>query len=158
MVVAESLARAFAIVGAAGLVRYRANIEDPKDAGVLLVALALGLMTGTGLVLLAVFSCAFVIGVLWLLESLEPLDRMQFDLTVGTKDASDVRQRVDHALQRKGVQFELRGSSATELRYDVSMPLNKRLGKLTKTIRGFDKRDKISVDWALKKPNKVLQT
>src|SRR5215831_12644739 len=37
LVVAESLARAFAIVGAAGLVRYRAKIEDPKDAGVLLV-------------------------------------------------------------------------------------------------------------------------
>ena len=42
IVVAESLARAFAIVGAAGLVRYRARIDDPKDAGVMLVALAVG--------------------------------------------------------------------------------------------------------------------
>jgi hypothetical protein len=30
LVVAESLARAFAIVGAAGLVRYRAKIDDPE--------------------------------------------------------------------------------------------------------------------------------
>src|SRR5262249_16125307 len=33
LVVGSSLARAFGIVGAAGLVRYRAKIEDPKDAG-----------------------------------------------------------------------------------------------------------------------------
>ena len=51
IVVAESLARAFAIVGAAGLVRYRARIDDLKDAGVMLVALALGLASGSGLYL-----------------------------------------------------------------------------------------------------------
>ena len=33
LVVGSSLARAFGIVGAAGLVRYRAKIDDPKDAG-----------------------------------------------------------------------------------------------------------------------------
>src|SRR5207237_9747885 len=32
LVVGSSLARAFGIVGAAGLVRYRAKIADPKDA------------------------------------------------------------------------------------------------------------------------------
>jgi uncharacterized membrane protein YhiD involved in acid resistance len=65
VVVAESLARAFAIVGAAGLVRYRAKIKDPKDAGVMLVALAVGLTTGSGLFLFAAVSTVFVIGVLW---------------------------------------------------------------------------------------------
>jgi hypothetical protein len=43
LVVGSSLARAFGIVGAAGLVRYRAKIEDPKDAGVMLSTLAIGL-------------------------------------------------------------------------------------------------------------------
>src|SRR5258708_32705912 len=60
LVVAESLARAFAIVGAAGLVRCRAKIADPKDAGVLLVALAAGLAVGSGLILFAVVACGFV--------------------------------------------------------------------------------------------------
>ena len=32
VVVTESLARAFAVVGAAGLIRYRSRIEAPKDA------------------------------------------------------------------------------------------------------------------------------
>ena len=35
LVVGNSLSRAFGIVGAAGLIRYRSNIADPKDAGML---------------------------------------------------------------------------------------------------------------------------
>ena len=54
IIVADSLARAFAIAGAAGLVRYRAQIDDPKEAGVLLVALAVGLASGAGLFAVAV--------------------------------------------------------------------------------------------------------
>ena len=48
LVVGSSLARAFGIVGAAGLVRYRAKIDDPKDAGVMLSTLAVGLAAGVG--------------------------------------------------------------------------------------------------------------
>src|SRR4051812_9590617 len=42
LVVGTNLARAFGVVGAAGLVRYRAKVEDPKDAGVMLSTLAGG--------------------------------------------------------------------------------------------------------------------
>jgi hypothetical protein len=157
MVVAESLARAFAIVGAAGLVRYRARIADPKDAGVLLMALAVGLIMGTGMILLAVFACAFVILMLWLLESLEPDDRTQFDLTVAAKNAYRVRTHLEHALRRRGVRYLLAGSTPTELRYEVSVPLDKRLGKLTKVLRSIDKQEDLGIDWRLKKP-KVVQT
>ena len=61
LVVGSSLARAFGIVGAAGLVRYRAKIEDPKDAGVMLSTLAVGLASGVGLWLLAVFATVFIL-------------------------------------------------------------------------------------------------
>src|SRR6266849_6390202 len=72
LVVGSSLARAFGIVGAAGLVRYRAKIEDPKDAGVMLSTLAVGLAAGVGRWMLAAFSTVFVLLVLWIVESFEP--------------------------------------------------------------------------------------
>ena len=72
LVVGASLARAFGIVGAAGLIRYRAKIDDPKDAGVMLSTLAIGLASGVGLYLFAAFGTVFVLGVLWIIESLEP--------------------------------------------------------------------------------------
>src|SRR5450759_2282621 len=66
LVVGSSLARAFGIVGAAGLVRYRAQIEDPKDAGVVLSTLAVGLATGCGVWLLAAFATVFILAPLWI--------------------------------------------------------------------------------------------
>src|SRR5204862_625177 len=66
LVVGTSLARAFGIVGAAGLVRYRAKIDDPKDAGVMLSTLALGLAAGVGLWMLAAFATVFVLSLLWI--------------------------------------------------------------------------------------------
>ena len=91
LVVGASLARAFGIVGAAGLIRYRAKIDDPKDAGVMLSTLALGLAAGVGLHFLAVFATVFVLAVLWVLESIEPEPYTVFELTVSMKNAADMR-------------------------------------------------------------------
>jgi uncharacterized membrane protein YhiD involved in acid resistance len=151
VVVAESLARAFAIVGAAGLVRYRARIEDPKDAGVMLVALAVGLTTGSGLFLFALVSTIFVIVVLWILESLEPEARSRFDLKIVTKNAPRLRPEIEHALGLKGITYELRGSSPEELRYEVTVPFKEKITKLSKLIRSLDGRDGTSVEWEIKK-------
>lgn len=131
VVVAESLARAFAVVGVASLVRYRSRIEDPKEAGVLLVALTLGLATGAGLFLFAVVGCAFVIGVLWVLESFEPSAKSRFDLTIQAKDAEKLQPEIEQALHHKGVAFELRGSAHDELRYEVTVPYHQHIHKLT---------------------------
>ncbi|HKY19886.1 MAG TPA: DUF4956 domain-containing protein [Vicinamibacterales bacterium] len=151
VVVAESLARAFAIVGAAGLVRYRAKIKDPKDAGVMLVALAVGLTTGSGLFLFATISTVFVIGVLWALESLEPEARSRFDLKIVAKNAAKLRPEIEHALDYKGVTYELRGSSSGELHYEVTVPLREKIKKLSKLIRSLDGHDGTSVEWEIKK-------
>jgi uncharacterized membrane protein YhiD involved in acid resistance len=151
VVVAESLARAFAIVGAAGLVRYRAKIGDPKDAGVMLVALAVGLTTGSGMFLFATVATVFVIAVLWILESLEPEARSKFDLKIVAKNAGRLRPEIEHALHYKGITYELRASSPGELRYEVTVPFKQKIGKLSKLIRSLDGHDGTSVEWEIKK-------
>jgi uncharacterized protein DUF4956 len=150
IIVAESLARAFAIAGAAGLVRYRAQIDDPKEAGVLLVALGVGLACGAGLFSVAAPLCVFVILILWILESFEPPDRAQFDLVISSKESLKIRQQVEHAFRGKGVNYQLWGSSPDELRYEVSVPFDQDIKKLAKIIKRLDGRD-ASVDWEIKK-------
>jgi uncharacterized membrane protein YhiD involved in acid resistance len=147
VVVAESLARAFAIVGAAGLVRYRARIKDPKDAGVLLVSLAVGLAAGAGLILFAVIGTAFVIGVLWLLESLEPPSRSRLMLRIATQDPAGVRAEVEYALHQKGVSCELREVTGDALYYELSVPFGRKVKKLTKCVEGLEGHGPISVEW-----------
>jgi uncharacterized membrane protein YhiD involved in acid resistance len=155
VVVGESLARAFAIVGAAGLVRYRARIADPKDAGVMLVALATGLTVGTGMYALAIVACLFVMVVLWLLESIEPPARSRFELTIGGKDAGKLRPDIEQALGQKGVTYELLGSSSHELHYEVTVPVREKIRKLAKLIRGLDARHGTSVEWDIRKQKMV---
>jgi hypothetical protein len=151
VVVAESLARAFAIVGAAGLVRYRARIKDPKDAGVMLVALAVGLATGTGLVLFAVVATFFVIGVLWLLDSLEPAARHRFDLKISTAHPSTLRPQIEGALRHGGVAFELVGSAHDELHYEVTMPVARKGRQVSTLIKDVNDGAGTSIEWEIKK-------
>src|SRR5260221_3903101 len=150
IIVADSLARAFAIAGAAGLVRYRASIDDPKEAGVLVVSLAVGLASGAGLLAVAATLCGFVIVVMWILESLEPPDRAQFNLVIESKESLKIRPQIEHAFRGKGVHYQLWASSPDELRYEVSVPFDQDIKKLAKIIKRLDGRD-ASVEWEIKK-------
>jgi hypothetical protein len=152
MVVAESLARAFAVVGAAGLIRYRAPIRDPKDAGVMLVALALGLTVGSQMYLLAGVACLFVIAVLWVLETLEPATPAQFEVMIGGKDAPRLRPGIEGALDEAKVLWELLGSSPRRLRYATRVPLEERhIRELAKVIQHFSDRHGRTFKWRIKK-------
>jgi uncharacterized membrane protein YhiD involved in acid resistance len=151
IVVAESLVRAFAVVGAAGLIRYRSQIKDPKDAGIMLVALAVGLATGIGMLAFAAVSCAVVIGVLWVLESLEKPVQERFELTVESKNPAKIRPHIESVLRHKKIQYQLWGSSSNELHYEVVVPFEHRLKSVTNAIRKLDQRDGASVEWRIKK-------
>ena len=110
LVVGSSLARAFGIVGAAGLVRYRAKIDDPKDAGVMLSTLAVGLAAGVGVWLLAGFATLFILALLWIVESFEPKATQLFTLKVMAKDPAAIKPKLDALLTRYRLDFELRGT------------------------------------------------
>lgn len=155
LVVGASLARAFGIVGAAGLVRYRAKIADPKDAGVMLSTLALGLACGVGLYFLAIFAMLFVLGTVWLLESFEPDPYSTFELTVTVKDknkdSQDLKPGIEHVLRRYRVPFELRTTSPDDMAYEVKVPLKRNTDTVSSAIARLDPKQTIEVKWDKKK-------
>jgi uncharacterized membrane protein YhiD involved in acid resistance len=152
MVVGTNLARAFGVVGAAGLVRYRAKIEDPKDAGVMLSTLAIGLASGVGLYAMAVFSAAFVLVTLWIVESFEPQTRQKFELKIKLGDDTDAnRPEIEKILARERVAFELHTSSDDEVCYDVSVPLETERDPISNAILALDPKGHGSVEWSEKK-------
>jgi uncharacterized membrane protein YhiD involved in acid resistance len=155
LVVGASLARAFGIVGAAGLVRYRAKIENPKDAGVMLTTLAIGLACGVGLYFLAIFAMLFVLGTVWLLESLEPEPYNTFELTVTvkepSKDSTDLKAGIEQILRRQHIPFELRTTSPDDLAFEVKVPLKRNTDALSTAIAHLDPTQAIEVKWDKKK-------
>jgi hypothetical protein len=152
LVVGASLARAFGIVGVASLIRYRSKIDDPKDAVVMLAALAVGLAAGVGLYGIAGFSTAFLVAALWIIESFEPRSRKAFDLKVKAGDHTDeLRPRLEAILQRYHCEFELRASSDEEVTYDVQVPLEVQTDDVSNAILRLDPDGHAAVDWAEKK-------
>ena len=144
IVVGTSLARAFGVVGIAGLVRYRAKIEDPKDAGVMLAALGVGLAAGVGLYWLSPFATVFLLLLLYILETSEPEAAVRFLLKIATEDVARIRRAVEAALRRERLQYELRSWASGELHYMVEVPLGKKTDAISKNLVALGKG--VSVD------------
>jgi hypothetical protein len=154
LVVGSSLARAFGIVGAAGLVRYRAKIEDPKDAGVMLSTLSIGLASGVGLWMLALFATGFVLAVLWVAESFEAQATHLFSLTIKAKDPAAFQPKLEEILTRFKFDHDLRTTSKEELCYDVKVPIERKTDRLSEQILKLDPGNATAVDWQEKKEKK----
>jgi hypothetical protein len=154
LIVGASLARAFGIVGAASLIRYRAKIDDPKDAGVMLTALSVGLAAGVGLYGLAIFGTLFVLAVLWVVESLEPERYKVFLLTVATKDPAALKPQLEQLLRRHRLTIEIRSASTEEMSYEVQLPLQKQTDRISNEILALDKTGETTVQWEEKKKSK----
>lgn len=154
LVVGTSLARAFGIVGAAGLVRYRARIDDPKDAGVMLCTLAVGLAAGVGLWMLATFAAAFILALLWVIESVEPKALQLFLLKVKAKDPAALKPKLDELFRRNRLEFELRTSTPEEVCYEVKLPFDKKTDKLSNAILELAPENAAGVEWEEKKAKK----
>jgi uncharacterized membrane protein YhiD involved in acid resistance len=151
LIVGASLARAFGIVGAANLIRYRAKIDDPKDAVVMLATLSLGLACGVELYGLAAFASVFILAVLWVIESFEPEQRKYFELTITGTDPTPLRNDVESILRRHHVQYELRSAGPKELCYEAKLPLETRTDRVSNAILLLQPNSELEVVWDEKK-------
>ena len=154
LVVGSSLARAFGIVGAANLIRYRAKIDDPKDAVVMLSTLSLGLCCGVELYGLAAFAGVFLLAVLWAVESIEAELTKHFELKVTAEDPAAMRSDVEKILRRYHVEFDLRSAGQKELVYDSELPLHTRTDRIANAILSLGKNGETEVAWDEKKAKK----
>ena len=89
VVIGSNVARAFSLVGALSIVRFRTAIKDPRDVGFVFAALALGMGCGTGFYLQAIVFTLFLCGLLFVLAKLN-VGRVEANeaivrVTVGSK-------------------------------------------------------------------------
>jgi hypothetical protein len=147
LVVGASLARAFGIVGAANLIRYRSKIDDPKDAVVMLCALSVGLAAGVGLYGLAFFGTAFLTLALWVIEGFEPAKRV-FELSVKLGErTAELRPRIEAVLRRFKADYEMRGQSEEEVAYVVTTPMELHTDRVSNALTALVATGKGAVEW-----------
>jgi uncharacterized membrane protein YhiD involved in acid resistance len=151
LVVGNSVARAFGIVGAAGLIRYRSNIADPKDAVVMLSSLAAGLAAGVGLYRFAGGATVFMMLVLWLVEFFEPPARKHFELKIKINAAADFRAKAEEVMKALALEHELLVEDEDEIRYSVSAPVDVRTKDVSDTLRLIAGSSQVVVRWEEKR-------
>jgi hypothetical protein len=62
MVIGESIARAFGLVGALSIVRFRTVVEDTRDTAFVIFAVIVGMAVGTGLIMVPLIGIPVVAG------------------------------------------------------------------------------------------------
>jgi len=154
IIVGESLGRGFAIAGAANLIRYRSTIDDPKEAVVMLCALAAGLAAGVGYYQFAPFATIFMATLLWVVEYFEPTARKRFELEISVKDTAAIRSKLEGVLNGFSLDYELLAESEDELKYSIFAPIDVRTHDVSDTIRLVCGADDLSVEWDEKKAKK----
>lgn len=84
IIIGDSVARAFGLVGLGAFIRFRSGIKDPRDAAVMFVMIGVGMAGGLGLLPIATLTVAFVCSVLIVLDlqGKAPSRRMRIGIQV----------------------------------------------------------------------------
>lgn len=69
IIIGDSMARAFGLVGLGAFIRFRSGIKDPRDAAVMFVMIGMGMAVGLGLYAIALVTFVFVTTVIAFLDA-----------------------------------------------------------------------------------------
>jgi uncharacterized membrane protein YhiD involved in acid resistance len=68
LVIGSNIARAFTLVGALSIVRFRNAVKETRDVGYIFFAMAIGMACGTRFYLLAVIATGVICALLWVMD------------------------------------------------------------------------------------------
>jgi anti-anti-sigma factor len=122
IIIGNSLARAFGIAGAAGIVRFRTPVDDPKDVTILFLLMGLGMATGLGAFAVAGLGTAFLCVTLLILDRLTTHNTRTLALEISAPGRVFPTAQVEEILVRNGVVFEPREIS--QGKNDVTVKLH----------------------------------
>ncbi|MFQ5690916.1 MAG: DUF4956 domain-containing protein [Gemmatimonadota bacterium] len=71
LIIGSNIARAFALVGALSIIRFRNAVKDSRDVAFIFVTMAVGMATGTGFYTLAVVFTLFISTMIYFLHRFE---------------------------------------------------------------------------------------
>ena len=90
LVVGSNVARAFGLLGALSIIRFRNAIKDTRDVGFIFLAMAVGMASGTGFYLLAIIATLVIGFILWEMNSLNLFARESNEQTLKLWVAEDM--------------------------------------------------------------------
>ncbi|MBR9920594.1 MAG: DUF4956 domain-containing protein [Bacteroidetes bacterium] len=152
LVIGNNLARAFGLVGAMSIIRFRTAVRDTLDIVFIFFALSIGLAAGTGLSGVAIVSTLVVGLVIWVLLSsgfgqrLSKRHLLQIQY-VGDVHADDNIQNFirNHTRWRKMINIRDRGAGVMDVFYHIKLKRRSNPADLIRELRTLDEVERVNL-------------
>ncbi|MFD7367364.1 DUF4956 domain-containing protein [Nocardiopsis alba] len=154
LIVGSNIARAFALVGALSVVRFRNAIKETRDVGFIFLVMGVGMACGTRFYTLAVLATLVICAVILLMHRFNwfslNVQRQVVKVQVPA-DGEDYAPMIDDLLIQYTEEYEListetvRGGSLLELAYTARLKKGVKPGEVIQRLRSINAGQKATV-------------
>ena len=153
LIIGSNIARAFALVGALSIVRFRNAIKDTRDVGYIFFAMAIGMAVGTRFYLLAVIGTIIISFIWWGLSSLNMFAKDVREQILKVRLPADMRYETlfDSVFSRYLTRFSLiavetvQAGTQTELVYGIELKRQQEAQELMTELRKLNDNNKVAL-------------
>jgi uncharacterized membrane protein YhiD involved in acid resistance len=153
LIVGSNIARAFALVGALSIIRFRNAVKETRDVGFIFLAMAIGMATGTRFYTLAIVATAAISSAILLMERLDwfKVNLQSQVLKVQVPSGEDFSKAMDNALLRFTDHSELvslesvRAGALTEMTYTARLKPSAKPGEVIQAFRELTGGQKVTL-------------
>ncbi|WP_241384846.1 DUF4956 domain-containing protein [Rhodococcus sp. CH91] len=153
LVVGSNIARAFALVGALSVIRFRNAIKETRDVGFIFLVMAVGMTTGTRFYVLAVAATIAICLVLLIMNKFDwfKLDIRRQVVKVQVPPEPEYSSMVEDVLIEHCSEYELvstesvRGGALTELYYTARLKKGITSGRLVSALSAVNTGQRVTV-------------
>lgn len=151
LIIGSNIARAFSLVGALSIIRFRNAMKETRDVGFIFFAMAIGMACGTRFYLVATLSTFVICGLIWGMSFLNLFDRdvreqlMKIRLPGDMRHESLFAELFDRHFNRVDlIAVEtVQAGTLTELVYSVQLKKQTDVQNLFEEIRQLNDNNKV---------------
>lgn len=155
LIVGSNIARAFALVGALSVVRFRNAVKETRDVGFIFLAMGLGMACGTRFYTLAIVATAAICAVILLMYRFNlfglNVQRQVVKVQVPADGDDTYAPLIDDVLIGAADEYEListesvRGGSLLEMAYTARLKKGVKPSDVVEKLRGINAGQKATV-------------
>lgn len=153
LIIGSNIARAFSLVGALSIVRFRNAVKDTRDVGYIFFAMGIGMACGTRFYLLAVIATLVISFILWGLSTLNLFAKQIREQILKIRLPGDMRYDTlfERVFARYLNRYELiaiesvQAGTLTELVYGVELKKPSETQNFMNELRGLNDNNKVTL-------------
>jgi hypothetical protein len=106
LIIGDSLARAFGLVGLGSFIRFRTSVSNPLEIAIIFVLIVIGMASGIGLHWFAIVCTAFIFALIFILNLHEPEFTQIWEIKTQGGAADQCRAQFERLAAERGLNIE----------------------------------------------------